>query len=27
MRKLYKKEGVEGMYPAVRSFNLAVAKN
>jgi ABC-2 type transport system ATP-binding protein len=27
MRKLYKKEGVSGMYPAVRSFNLAVAKN
>lgn len=25
MRKLYKKEGVDGFYPAVRSFNLAIA--
>lgn len=25
MRKLYKKEGIEGFYPAVRSFNLAIA--
>ena len=25
MRKLYKKEGIERFYPAVRSFNLAIA--
>ncbi len=26
MRKLYKKEGIEGFYPAVRSLNLAVGR-
>lgn len=26
MRKLYKKEGVEGFYPAVRSLNLAIRR-
>lgn len=26
MRKLYKKEGIEGFYPAVRSLNLAIGR-
>lgn len=26
MRKLYQKEGLDSLYPAVRSFNLAISK-